>query len=230
MVANVIFDIMLVGILLAGAIMGIKNGFVDIIARPVKFVAALALAISLASVVGSAIIEPIIGPAISHKLSEVLVEEYSEITASTANESLPTLIKFAASLCGVDIEGVASSADGVTVIEAVVDAVTAPVVQIVGVIAGFILIFFVSKILLNLLMLVVNSVVNNGIAGAVNSTLGCVFTLFLEFIVAWAFTSLSEFILNIPTIASAEWVQEFTGGPIYNFFRSFTPLDLLLSF
>ncbi|MBQ7390648.1 MAG: CvpA family protein [Clostridia bacterium] len=230
MVANVIFDIMLVGILLAGAIMGIKNGFVDIIARPVKFVAALALAISLASVVGSAIIEPIIGPAISHKLSEVLVEEYSEITASTANESLPTLIKFAASLCGVDIEGVASSADGITVIEAIVDAVTAPVVQIVGVIAGFIIVFFVSKILLNLLMLVVNSVVNNGIAGAVNRTLGCVFTLFLAFIVAWAFTSLSEFILNIPAIASAEWVQEFTGGPIYNFFRSFTPLDLLLSF
>ena len=97
MVANVIFDIILVGILLAGAIMGIKNGFVDTIAKPVKFVAAIVIAISLASVVGSAIIEPIIGPAISHKLSDILIEEYSEITAATANESLPTLIKFAAS-------------------------------------------------------------------------------------------------------------------------------------
>lgn len=230
MFANIIFDILLVGILLAGAIMGIKNGFIDTIAKPVKFVAAIAIAISLASAVGSGIIEPIIGPAISHKLSDILIEEYAEITASTANESLPTLIKFAASMCGVDIEGVASSAEGTTVIQAVVDAVTSPVVEIIGVIFGFVIVYFSAKILLSLVMVLVNAVVNRGIAGAVNRTLGCVFTLFLAFVVVWAVTSFSEFIFNIPAIASANWVQEFTGGPIYKFFRSFTPLDLLLSF
>ncbi len=230
MVANVIFDIILVGILLAGAIMGIKNGFVDTIAKPVKFVAAIVIAISLASVVGSAIIEPIIGPAISHKLSDILIEEYSEITADTANESLPTLIKFAASMCGVDIESVASAADGASVIEAVVDAVTAPVVEIMSTIFGFVIVYFAAKILLNLLMVLVNAVVNQGIAGAVNRALGCVVTLFMAFVVGWAVTSFSEFIFNIPAIASANWIEEFTGGPVYNFFRSFTPLDLLLSF
>ena len=75
MVTNIIFDILLVGILLAGAIMGIKNGFIDIVARPVKFVAAILIAISMASVVGSAVIEPIIGSAISHKLSDILIAE-----------------------------------------------------------------------------------------------------------------------------------------------------------
>lgn len=230
MFANVLFDIILVGILVAGAIMGIRNGFIDTIARPVKFVAAIALALSLASVVGSGIIEPIIGPAISHKLSSILIEEYSEITAANANESLPTLIKFAASMCGVDIEGVASAADGALVIEAIVDAVTAPVVEIMGVIFGFVLVYFLAKILLSFLMVLINTVVNNGIAGAVNRTLGCVFTLFLAFIVAWAFTGFMEFMLNIPAIAKANWVENFTGGIFYNFFRSFTPLDLLLSF
>lgn len=230
MVANVIFDLILVGILLAGAIMGIKNGFIDIIARPVKFVAAILIAISLASAVGSAVIEPIIGPAISHKLSDILIAEYSEITAETASKSLPTLIKFAAIMCGVDIESVASVTDGASVIEAIVNAVTDPVVQVMSVIFGFVIVYFASKILLSLLMVLVNAVVNQGIAGTVNRALGCVFTLFLAFVVGWAVTSFSEFIFNIPAIASANWIEEFTGGPIYNFFKSFTPLDLLLSF
>ena len=224
------FDIILVGIMLAGAIIGAKNGFIDTVARPVKFVAAIALAFSLASTVGQHVVEPIIGPAISHKLSDILIEKYSEITADTANESLPTLIKFAASMCGVNIEGVASGADGASIIQAVVEAVTAPVVDIMGVIFGFVIVYFASKVLLNFVMLLVNSVVNRGLVGTVNRALGCVLTLFLAFVVVWAVTSVSEFILNIPAIASAEWVQGFSGGPVYKFFRSFTPLDLLLSF
>lgn len=230
MFANVIFDILLAGILVAGAIIGLKNGFIDTIARPVKFVAAIALAFSLAGVVGSSIIEPIIGPAISHKLSDILIEKYSEITAATANESLPTLIKFAAGLCGVNIQDVASSADGISVIEAIVEAVTAPVVEIIGTIFGFVIVYFLAKILLNFVMIFVNAIVNNGIAGKLNRALGCVFTLFLAFIIGWGVTSLTEFILNIPVIAAADWVENFNGGPIYKFFRSITPLDLLLSF
>ena len=35
-------------------------------------------------------------------------------------------------------------------------------------------------------------------------------------------TSVSEFILNIPVIASADWVEGFNGGPVYRFFRSFS--------
>lgn len=230
MAVNVIFDIILVGILVAGAILGYKNGFIDTVAKPVKFVLAIALALSLAGTVGQYVVEPIIGPAISHKLSDILVEKYSEITAANANESLPTLIKFAASMCGVNIEGVASTADGVSVIEAVVNAVTAPVVDIIGTIFGFVIVYFASKILLNVVMIFVNSAVSRGIVGALNRTLGCVLTLFLAFVVVWAVTSVSEFILNIPIIASAQWVENFTGGPVYRFFRSFTPLDLLLSF
>ena len=230
MVANIIFDLILIGILLAGAILGIKNGFIDTVAKPVKFVLAIALAFSLAGTVGAYVIEPIIGPAISHKLSDILVEKYSEITAATANDSLPTLIKFAASMCGVDISSVASGAEGASVIEAVVEAVTAPVVDIMGTIFGFIIVYFASKINLNIVMIFVNAMVNRGIVGAVNKTLGCVFSLFLAFVVVWAVTSVSEFILNIPVIASAKWVENFSGGIVYRFFRSFTPLDLLLSF
>lgn len=230
MFTNVLFDIILVGIFAAGIIIGIKNGFIDTVARPVKFFAAIALAFSLASFVGSAIIEPIIGPAISNKLSDALIEKYSNITAETANESLPTLIKFAASLCGVNVENVATSADGVSVIEAIVASVTDPVVQIVGVVAGFIIVYFVSKILLGVLLVFVNLIINRGVTGKVNKILGAVFTGLLAFTVCWAFTAVLEFLLNIPLIAEIKWVENFEGGFVYRFFKSFTPLDLLLSF
>lgn len=230
MFANVLFDIIIAAVLIVGAIIGIKNGFLLTIAKPVKFVAAIALAFSLAAPFGNAIISPIIGPAISHKLTDILVEKYSEITAATANQSLPTLIKFAASLCGIDVAGVASGADGISAIEAIAQAVTAPVVNIMSTIFGFIAVYFLSKLLLGLVVFLVNGIISGGVVGKVNKILGCVFTLFLAFVIVWVLTSFTEFILNIPVIASAKWVQGFSGGPLYRFFRSFTPLDLLLSF
>ena len=230
MFANILFDLILTAILAAGIYIGIKNGFISTVARPVKLVAAIAIALSLASVVGSAIIEPIIGPAISNKLSGILIEKYSDITAATASESLPTLIKFAASLCGVDVTAVANAADGISVIEAIVESVTSPVVEVVATIAGFILVYFIAKLLLSIAVYFIDSMFNSGIAGTANKILGAVFTFLLAFIVAWAFTAVSEFLLNIPLIAEANWVENFDGGILYRFFRSFAPLDLLLSF
>ena len=133
-------------------------------------------------------------------------------------------------MCGIDIQQVATVAEGASVIEAVAKAVTAPVVQVISVIFGFVIAYFISKILLNFLFILINNVLNSGVAGKVNKTLGCVFTLFLAFVAGWAFTSVFEFIFNIPAIASIKGIKNFNGGVIYRFFRNFTPLDLLLSF
>ena len=138
MFTSIFFDIILAGILIAGGFIGVKNGFIDTVARPVKFILKLVLAFSLAGVIGTYMIEPIIGPAISHKLSNTLIEEYSDITAETADEELPTLIKMAANMYGVSVDDVDSTADGIVVIEEIADEVTAPVVKVMGVIFGFI--------------------------------------------------------------------------------------------
>ena len=230
MLANVIFDIILIGILAAGALIGYKNGFIDTVARPVKFVLALVIAFSLARTVGNVLVEPLIGPAISHKLTDILVEKYADVTATTASSELPTLVKIAASFCGVDIQQVATVSDGALVIESIANAVAAPVVSLISLVLGFIVAHILAKLVLKFLLILINTLVNNGIAGVVNRTLGCVFTLFLAFVVGWGITCISEFIFNIPAIASASGVENFTGGAIYRFFRTFTPLDLLLSF
>ena len=227
---SVLFEIILVCVLLAGGFLGYKNGFIDTVARPVKFVLTIVLAFSLAGVVGSFIVEPIVGPAISHKLSDTLIEEYSDITAETASEELPTLIKLAAGMCDVSVGEIASEADGISVIEAVSDKVTAPVVKVIGVVFGFVIAYFLSKFLVEFLMMLLNNFVSNGVADSVNRTLGCVFTLILALVACWIFTSFFEFVFNIPLIAATKSVQNFKGGWIYNLFRSITPLDLLLSF
>lgn len=230
MFANIVFDLILLGILGAGVYMGIQKGFISTVAAPVKFVASIALALSLASVFGSIFVEPIVGPAITNKVSGILVEKYADITAETASTELPTLIKFAAAMCGVDISSVASAADGTYIIESIVYTVTQPVVEIVSTIAGFIIVYFVAKILLDILLAFINEMFKNGIAAKTNKALGAVFTFLLAFCIAWAFTAVSEFFLNIPLIAKANWVSNFEGGLLYRFFRLFTPLDLLLSF
>ena len=230
MFASILFDLILTGILAAGVIFGIKNGFIKTVASPVKFIAAIAIALSLANGFGAIFIEPIVGPAITNKVSGILIEKYADITAETASAELPTIIKFAASLCGVDISTVASGADGANVIESIVDTVTHPVVEVVATIAGFIIVYFVAKILLGILLHFINEMFDSGLAGTANKVLGAVFSFLLAFCVAWAFTALSEFFLNIPLIARAKWVSNFEGGLLYRFFRLFTPLDLLLSF
>ena len=230
MFASIVFDLLLTAILAAGIVIGIKKGFISTVARPVKVLASIAIAIALASAIGSAIISPIIGPAISNKISGVLIEKYSDITAENAMETLPTLIKFAASMCGIDVTKVASTADGVLIIEEIVDSVTSPIVSLVSAIAGFIIVYIVAKILLGILLRLIESMFESGIAATTNKVLGAVFTFLLAFAAAWAFTAVSEFLLNIPLIAKANWVENFNGGILYRFFRSFTPLDLLLSF
>ena len=229
MFTNFVFDLILLAILFVGAFMGYKNGFLFTVVKPVKFALALALAITLASFVGEYMVEPIIGPAISHKLSDILFEKYSEITAATANESLPTIVKFAASLCGVNLADITTT-DGMSIIEAVVNAVTEPFVDIIGTLFGFVIAYFGAKLLLGFGLNFLNKLIDGGMVGKANRTLGSVFTFFLAFIAVWLVTSVSEFILNIPIIASLKWVDGFSGGLVYRFFRSFTPLDLLLSF
>ena len=230
MFTSILFDIILACILIAGGYIGVKNGFMATVAKPVKIILTYVLAISLAGVVSSLIVEPIIGPAISHKLSSTLIEDYSDITAESASEDLPTLIKVSASMCGVSVKELATEADGERIIEEIADEVTAPIVRVIGVIFGFVIAYFLSKFIVNFIMIFVDELINKGVAGSVNKTIGCIFTLFLAFVAGWIFTSFFDFIFNIPLIAETKGIQRFNGGPIYNFFKSFTPLDLLLSF
>lgn len=230
MFANILFDAILIGILCVGVASGIKHGFVGTVAKPIKLLAAFSLAVSMAPTVGSSIIEPIIGPIITREISEVIREKYYSVNTSVTVGSLPNIIRILSVVSGVEIDSLPSGTESSSVIDNVVDTLTSPLVNVIGTVLGFIVVYFISKIFFKLFISFVDRIVKGGIMGTVNSALGCVLTLFLSFVVAWAVTSASEFVFSLPNVASAKWVEGFSGGPVYRFFRTFSPLDLLLSF
>ena len=231
MFLNVLFDILLVGIVIAGLIIGLKKGFIATVERPVRFFVALFAAFSLASVVGAFVVEPIIAPAITNKLTATLIEKYSDITAETANQDLPTLVKFAAGMYGISIKDTITAADGVNVIQSIASEVANPIVKVVAAIAGFAIVYYLVKALTKPIMRFVDKLLKKkGAIGYTNKFIGSIFTGVLAFMVAWLFTASLEFFLNIPLIADTQAVRNFTGGRVYSFFEMFSPLDLLLSF
>ncbi len=226
---NVFMDILITLMLIGGALWGARKGFVKTVSKPIKFVAAIVIAISLASSVSSYIIEPVIGPAISNKLSDAIVEKYSDITSESADDELPTLIKIGAGLCGLDIDEIAAGSSGEQIIVEIANSVTEPIVHLLGCLMAFIVLYIGLKFVLGILLSLLSKVMDTA-AKVPNRILGSVFSLFMAFVAVWGVTVISEFLFNIPVISEIGFVSRFTGGPIYSFFKSFTPIDLLLSF
>jgi uncharacterized membrane protein required for colicin V production len=215
--------------MVSGVILGIKKGFLLTVAKPVRWVAAIAIALSFASLVGKSVIQPLIEAPITNQITEYLVEKCPDITPANASDKLPTLLKVAASIVGVDVSMLKqdTAADFISVI---VTRLATPAVSLISTIIAFFLLYFVSKILLSIAVKLLNGIFSGGVLGAVNKTVGCVFGLCFSFMVAWLFTCVFSYVVNFPIIASTEWGSSFTGGYVYRFLESITPIELLLSF
>jgi hypothetical protein len=86
------------------------------------------------------------------------------------------------------------------------------------------------KLLISLLFSVANSVFDHGVFGVLNRVLGCVTSGLLAIFTAWALVSVFEYVIHFPAIEGSEVLSNFTGGFIYNLFRQYNPVELLLSF
>lgn len=229
MAINWIVDIAIVLIMAIGVIIGIKMGFIKTVSKPVRFVLSLVIAFSFAAKLSVAIVEPLISAPITNQLSDFLSVKFADVSAETV-DTLPTLVKFAAGLCGVDIAEVATNAGEGSIINAIVTEITAPFTSIICTALAFIILFFVSKLVLTLVFAIINKIVDNGFVGIVNRIIGAVFMGALAFIVCWGAASIFELVINLPVFEGQAWVNEFTGGYVYKFLKSINPIDLLLSF
>lgn len=229
MAINWIIDIAFVIIMIIGIVIGIKKGFISTVAKPVKFALAVYLAFTFCANLATAVIQPLIAEPVTNQLSSYLTEKFASVTAETV-DTLPTLVKLAAGLCGVDIEAVANETGEGSVIAAIVGEITAPFAQIVCTAVAFILIFFAAKLVLSVVFAIINKIVDNGFIGVANRIVGCVFTTALAFLVCWGIASIFELVIHLPVFEGQAWVNEFTGGFIYKFLKSISPIDLLLSF
>ena len=225
MILDIIIDILLIAIILIGAFLGIKKGFVKMATKPVKFVASIVLAFTICVGVANAVIVPLIEEPIANYVSEFVYENCENITADNAAEELPTLLKISATIFNIDVADI-TKGSGNAVLDAIVENLTAPVINIISIIIAFVLVYILASILFSLLLALINAIFSKGIFGVFNRILGFVFTGSVALIVSWALTALFEFTIHLPVFEGVE----FNGGFIYNFFNTYSPIELLLSF
>ncbi len=227
---KIIVDAILIIIIMSGIVIGLKKGFVKIIAKPVKFVASISLAFGLCATVANTFVVPYIEEPVSNYVEDFLYENCKEITADNASQELPTILKIAAGMFDIDIDQVASDATG-TVIEAVAEKLTAPVINVVAIVIAFIIVLILSNILIAICLAIINAIFKSGPLGILNKSLGVVFGVAFSFILAWGAAVLLNFVMNVPAVNSMPWVSEFSdGGFVYKFLNKYNPIELLLSF
>lgn len=226
---QVIVDLVLVAVVLVGIILGWRRGFVGIVARPVKFAASLGIAFGFSGAFSNAVVLPLIEAPATNYVKEFLYRNCSGITAQTAADELPTVMKIAAAMFDIDISHVAENASG-TVIDAIADKLTLPVISTVSVVISFIALLIIANIALALALALIKALFKKGILGVFNKMLGIVFGLAFFFIISWGLAVIFELVINMPSVSTAKWASEFEGGFVYKFLNEYNPIELLLSF
>lgn len=210
-------DVILVSFIVIGFIVGLKRGFIKSVQSPLCFVGSLSLSYLLANPISVKIVEPMIGASLSNQISRYLINHCADPGAE-----LPTLVKLAASIVNVDLEG--------KTIEQIIVDIASPTVHIVSVIIVFIILCFVIKLVLKLLFKILDSIFNSSVLVIPNKIVGCAFNTIIGGVAAWITVLGFHFFIHLDSMSEASWASEFVGGPIYNFFLNLSPLDLLLGF
>lgn len=229
MTLKIIVDIVLIAIILIGAIIGVKKGLFITVSKPVRLFLAVFLAFKLCDWFAGLVIDPMIQAPLTNQIADYLVKKCGGLTAIQDPKQLPTLLRIAAGLVGVDVTSITGE-NTATFISELVNKLAVPAIHFVSVILSFIILYFLLKLLLKIVFSILNGLVDNGILGVLNRTLGFVFNTAFAFVISWALVSLFSYFISIPAIASNEWAAGFDGGFVYKFFKNMSPMDLLLSF
>ncbi|MCQ2414125.1 MAG: CvpA family protein [Clostridia bacterium] len=225
-----IADAVLACIVIAGFFIGINRGFIKTVAKPVKFFASLAIAFRFCAPAGAKYIQPYIQSPIQNHLSEYLTEKCTELTAANVGDELPTLLKIAAALFKIDVQGVADAAGTEGLIQALVDNLTTPLISLVSMIAAFVILYFLSKLVFSIIVAIIDRMAQGGVIGAANKILGCIFGVLFAGILAWLLVCVSDFVFSLETLNDKEVILQIEQGHLYQLLRTYNPFDLLLSF
>ena len=226
-VLEIILDLILLGLIGGGVYIGIKKGFISIMAKPVKLFASLLFAYATCGGFANVFVVPFIEAPITNYITDFLYKNCEGLTPVTIADELPTLLKIGAAVFDINVYEIAANAEG-DVIRAIVGHLAHPSIYVIAVVISFALVYVIARLLFAGAMFLVNYFFKDGVLGKVNQIMGIVFATALAFIVAWALAGFLEFIFNTPLFA--EGMVDFNGGLLYRFFNSFSPIELLLSF
>ena len=221
---SIFIEILLWAMLITGVALGIRSGFIRMAAKPVKLVLSLVLAFSLCASVAEGIVVPIIEKPITNYIYEFLIENCPELNIENVAEELPTVLKMAAGMYGIDVEEIVAQNAGRDLIAEITATLANPVISIFATVIAFVLVYFIAKLLITLALALLDLVFSDGIFGALNKILGGVSGAIISFAIAWAVAVFVEFLFHI----NGSGLEN--PGLLYKFFNTYSPIELLLSF
>ncbi len=220
---NLAIDLILVAIVLIGIIMGIKRGFVKTVAKPVKLVAVWVCSFQTCSAFASKFIEPAIGSSVTGRLASILRERFADMAPQSAKDDLPLVLKIAAGIFDIDVGQIANDS-GAAFADQLAATFAGPLVSIVSLVISFVLLLIIYSLLFTVVIWILNAIFHIGPLSWLNKILGLVFGFAFSFILAWIVSMVVGFVFGLDIVQ----IANFEGGTVYNFFREYHPLDLLL--
>lgn len=214
-----ILDLILPIIVVIGLLLGYKKGFFATVTKPLKLVFALCITILAAAPIINAWTRPFFAGKVEGWIYASILENAPDLTADTASESLPTLIKLMAVIFKVDFGSITETAGTDGVVAEISKQMALPIGNLIAVIVTYVALFIVSMILTKILIAILNVLMKKGILGKINKALGFVFGGMLATI----------FACIISTIAY-KVDPDFANGAISVFFRSINPFAILMKF
>ena len=221
---SIFVEIILWAMIIVGVALGVKAGFIRMAAKPIKLILSLVLAFALCASFATTVVTPIIEQPITNYIYEFLIENCPELNIDNVVEELPTVLKMAAGMYGIDVEEIVAQNAGRDIIAEITAVLAEPVISIFATIISFVVLYFVFKLVVTIALALVDLIFSNGVFGALNKVLGGVSGAIISFAAAWAVAVLVEFLFHI----NGNGMEN--AGILYIFFNTYSPIELLLSF
>lgn len=221
---SIFIEILLWAIIVVGVALGIRAGFIRMAAKPVKLILSLVLAFTLCTAVAEGVVAPIIEQPITNYIYDFLAENCPDLNIENVAEELPTVLKMAAGMYGIDIEDIVAQNAGRDIIGEITAVLAEPVISILAIVVSFVILFVVSKLLITLALSLIDLIFSNGVFGVLNRALGGISGAVISVAVAWAVAIFVEFLYHINGTGLED------PGFLYTFFNTYSPIELLLSF
>ncbi|MBE6536762.1 MAG: CvpA family protein [Ruminococcaceae bacterium] len=214
-----VLDLILPIIVVIGFLLGYKKGFFETVTKHLKLVFALCLTILTAAPIINTWTRPFFAGKVEGWIYSSLLENCPDITAETASDSLPMLIKLMANLFKVDFSGAEQANSAEEVLSAISKEMSLPVGNLIAVVVTYVALFIVSLVLTKIILAILNKLVKKGLLGRLNKWLGLLFGGMLAAISACIISSIAYRIS-----------PEFADGAISTFFRNINPFAILMKF
>ena len=227
MLLNVLLDLAIILILAVGVYYGYTRGLFRLICRPIRYIFCLVASFSLCRVAGEYIVSPIIEIPITNYLRETVFGKHLINNNGDVISELPTVIKIAAAIFDVSIDG-GNPPDTGSVGE-LVALLADPFVSIIATVVAFFAIYIFCALACKLVLNIADGILSFGVIGELNRFLGILFSCILSFSFAWIFATFVDFIIHTELLG-VDIMQDFRGGPVYSFFVGLSPIRILLSF